>query len=659
MAATQPTVNVIGEGVTYADGAEDDVLAVLRSVSDVTSGSVELSQRIVDWPTRYHFSYQRANLLRPLDIRPGMRVLDVGAGSGALARYVGEQGADVVALEGNPRRAEATAVRCADLPNVTVVAGALSDVDRAERFDLVLLVGVLEYSASAIGGAGGPAGMLERARSLLAPGGSVVVAIENQIGLKYLLGGREDHVGRPWVGVEGYAGPPGVRTWTRRELRRMLDDAGLDRQHWLAPFPDYKLPSVVVDERLYDEPDAPDLLDQLVLRPVVCLDQAPVRLADAAGAHRVFADAGLAADVANSFLVVAAVAGDPAREVVRRDALAWLFGGYRMPPWRRSRLLTAERTLVPLDDDGTRRNSWLAQDPGRSRPFYQGRTFGQEALDAVRGHDQEALRAVLVRWREELARRAHEVVPAPGPASPFLRPGSTRGLPDGHLDVSLSNFVESDRRIVLIDDEWRTGHPVDLDIAEFRALWVLARDIVTLGIEHPWGDWASVDEIVARLAELAGIDVAPDVVADWREAEVELQRLVSGEPRERLLTGWLGGSLRSVDLRPDRQDAEELRWLRGEAVPRLTEALAERDAQVDFLRREREAFAAERDEYRGQRDHLEGMVSQYEDELERLRRPRGFVGDLIRRSPPLRRVASRVRHPGRRWPPTPPPADTP
>src|SRR5690606_27091215 len=267
---------------------------------------------------------------------------------------------------------------------------------------------------SPIGGAGGAPAMLRRAVSHLRPGGALVVAIENQIGLKYLLGAREDHLGRPWVGIEGYTGPPGVRTWSRRVLTAMLAAAGLDDQRWLAPFPDYKLPTVVLDDRLYEQDDAADLLDQLVLQPVVCLDKPPVRLADAADAHRVFADAGLARDVVNSFLVVAGRSGDPPRPIVRDDALAWLFGGHRMPPWRRTRLLTVDRRFVVLGDRGVRHHEWLAQDPGDSRPFHPGRTFAEDALAAVRAHDLEALGSVLRRWRDELEERAIDVEPPDG-----------------------------------------------------------------------------------------------------------------------------------------------------------------------------------------------------------------------------------------------------
>jgi precorrin-6B methylase 2 len=627
-----PSFRRIGPGLGYADGAEDEIAAILRTAGDRSSGSTELAEHIVDWPTRYHFSYQRANLLRPLHIAAGARVLDVGAGSGALTRYLGEQGARVVALEGNPARAEAAALRCQDLDDVEILCGTLHDLDATERFDVVLLVGVLEYAGAALGGGGGAPAMLRQARSHLHDDGAVIVAIENQLGLKYLLGAREDHLGRPWVGVDGYPGQAGVRTWTRRMLSSMLDGAGLEHQHWLAPFPDYKLPTVVIDERLYQEADAAELIDQLVLEPVVCLDQTPVRLADAAAAHGVFAEAGLAADVANSFLIVAGPQRDGVERLVGNDALAWLFGTYRMPPWRRQRVLTTGRKLVTVGDTERRHRGWLAQDPGVSRPFHLGRTLGQDALAALRRHDLDALAAVLRRWRDELEARAVELQDVPNDPHPFVRSDSSRGLPDGHLDVGLSNFIEVDGRLVFIDDEWRTDFPVDLEVAEYRALWVLAREAITSGIEHPWGDFATVDDLVNQLLGLAGLTIDERVVKTWREGEIALQSLVTGETPERLRAGWLDGSLRRIDLRVDAQ----LERLRDEELPRLTEKLAQLEA-------DRNQLAEQRVELAGQHDHLQGVVAALEAEVSRLRTVSGFVSDFVRRRPRFRAVARRLR----------------
>ena len=212
-----------------------------------------------------------------------------------MARYLGEAGCTVVALEGNPTRAEVAAERCRDLPDVEVVCGTIDDLDAEDRFDIVTVIGVLEYTPATIGGAGGPDHLLAAVRARLGPDGAVVLAIENQLGLKYLLGGAEDHRGAAWVGVEDYPGPPGARTWSRAELERLLDHAGFSGQTWLAPYPDYKLPTVILHDRAFDEPDVEALVDQLVLQPVAFHDHLPARLGDAGAAHGAFIRAGLGA----------------------------------------------------------------------------------------------------------------------------------------------------------------------------------------------------------------------------------------------------------------------------------------------------------------------------------------------------------------------------
>ena len=48
-----------------------------------------------------------------------------------------------------------------------------------------------------------PLAMLERVRSLVKPDGMLIIAIENQLGLKYFAGAPEDHLGQPMYGIEG------------------------------------------------------------------------------------------------------------------------------------------------------------------------------------------------------------------------------------------------------------------------------------------------------------------------------------------------------------------------------------------------------------------------------------------------------------------------
>jgi len=143
------TSQIYSKPFTYSDGqrAEAKLAEILRSVADLCSDSMELEQRIDDFHTRYHLSSQRANLLRPfLALFEGKRVLEVGAGCGALTRFLGETAAEVWALDGSWDRAQMCRARCRDLPNVSVLCADICDVEAVSPFDVIILVGVLEYS---------------------------------------------------------------------------------------------------------------------------------------------------------------------------------------------------------------------------------------------------------------------------------------------------------------------------------------------------------------------------------------------------------------------------------------------------------------------------------------------------------------------------------
>ena len=113
--------------IDYADGAESAVLAALRAAEDVGAGSTELARPGRHVGDRVPLLAGTARAARAAaDLSPGLRVVDLGCGSGVLTRALGEAGASVLGIEGAPDRAAAARERCRDL------AGR-ADHDRSDR----------------------------------------------------------------------------------------------------------------------------------------------------------------------------------------------------------------------------------------------------------------------------------------------------------------------------------------------------------------------------------------------------------------------------------------------------------------------------------------------------------------------------------------------
>ena len=69
-----------------------------------------------------------------------------------------------------------------------------------------------------------------------------MIAIENKYGLKYWAGCEEDHTANYFSGIEGYVGVDFVRTFCKKELQDIADQAGLSKKKFYYPYPDHKLP---------------------------------------------------------------------------------------------------------------------------------------------------------------------------------------------------------------------------------------------------------------------------------------------------------------------------------------------------------------------------------------------------------------------------------
>lgn len=234
----------------YSDGAVEDRLLEIAE----NYGEEELNQvisREKDWAVLYHMSHVRQNIIDWLPLKKTDKVLEIGAGCGAITGALARKAGQVTCVDLSKKRSMVNANRHSELDNIRIIVGNYQDIEPnlTEQYDYVTLIGVFEYAKAYIGTDAPYTEFLRQVMSHLKPGGKLVIAIENRLGLKYWAGCREDHTGGLFEGLENYQNPQtGVRTFSRPELEKLFDEVGLKKRSFYYPYPDYKLPLAVYSD---------------------------------------------------------------------------------------------------------------------------------------------------------------------------------------------------------------------------------------------------------------------------------------------------------------------------------------------------------------------------------------------------------------------------
>ncbi|MCR5566648.1 MAG: class I SAM-dependent methyltransferase [Clostridiales bacterium] len=281
----------------YSDGDETEqkLLDIVSSCSDGHYAGAVASA--LSWPLLYHLSPVRENILNWLPLTPDQTVLELGSGCGAVTGAFLNRGAKVTAVDLSLRRSRINAKRHQGSEGLKIFVGAMETVlpNLTEQYDIVTLIGVLEYAAVFSDQPKPFHRMLTSAARAMKPDGSLWVAIENKLGLKYFAGCREDHTGRLFESLEGYPHRDGPVTFCKRELTDLADECGLDCAFWY-PYPDYKFPvKIFSDEYLPRKGE--------LTRNWQNFDAERAQLLDESAVFDSVIGAGLFPELSNSFLV--------------------------------------------------------------------------------------------------------------------------------------------------------------------------------------------------------------------------------------------------------------------------------------------------------------------------------------------------------------------
>ena len=282
----------------YSDGdIENEILDIVKNYKPEEYNSVINSR--ANWPVLYHLSPIRTNCVEWIDIEKTDSVLEIGAGCGAITGALAKKANSVTCVELSKRRSTINATRNKEFDNIEIFVGNFQTVEKdLGQFDVITLIGVLEYAQYYISSKKPYEEFLKIVLKHLKPNGKLILARENKLGMKYWAGCKEDHNGGYFESIENYPNNKGVRTFSRGELEKMFIDTGYSNHEFYYPYPDYKLPMVIYSDKFL--PSIGDLRDNMRN-----FDGDRFILFDEGKAFDNVIENGLFPEFSNSFLVIA------------------------------------------------------------------------------------------------------------------------------------------------------------------------------------------------------------------------------------------------------------------------------------------------------------------------------------------------------------------
>ena len=493
----------------YCDGAvEDELLRIAKNHSPVEFPA--LIEKSGSWPLLYHLSIQRENIVSWLPITKEMKVLEIGSGCGAITGALAKKAGSVTCVDLSRKRSLINAYRHEECDNVTIKVGNFKDVEPAleKDYDCALLIGVLEYGESYIGGEKPFETFIRTIRKHVKKSGNIIIAIENRFGLKYWAGCREDHNGEFFSGIEGYPEGSCAKTFSRKELEKICKSAGERKVSFYYPYPDYKFMTTLFSD------------DRLPLKGELTnnernFDRDRMKLFDESGVFDSVIDEKQFPFFSNSYLLV--LGAKPETEYIR-------YSNDRADEYRiATEILTREGTklvkkhalsneakkhisrMKPMYDLLAERyssgrlvvNPLIDEDETSVTFSYETGTPLSELLDEkLKNNDIDGFIALFFEFTDRIGERPEMLI--------------------ADYDMVFSNILVDGDAWKLLDYEWTYEKQIPIKELAFRALYCYL-------LEDEKRNKFNFDLILDKL------DITPDEADGYREREMYFQKHVTGK----------------------------------------------------------------------------------------------------------------------------------
>lgn len=200
-------------------------------------------------PEMYYLTTQSQNIINWYPFEPTGTILEIGGNLGERTGFLCKKAKQVVTLEPNRKKAEAIAKRHKTEGNLEIIVGQVSQISFNQKFDTILMIGILERIQEIGGEITDLATLLTHLKSYLTEKGKILLAVDNKFGLRFFAGNPENNKNKKFESLIGYANEPQkIETFTQKELSEIIKQLGL-MANFYYPLPDYRMPNVIFSQK--------------------------------------------------------------------------------------------------------------------------------------------------------------------------------------------------------------------------------------------------------------------------------------------------------------------------------------------------------------------------------------------------------------------------
>ena len=177
----------------------------------------------------------RENILSWYPFKENTSILEIGANLGEITGLFCQKAKKVVAIEESKTKAEIIAKRHQNKQNLEIMVGDLNNIKIEEKFDYIILIGYLENKKVDF------KQTLNIAKSLLDENGTILLALDNKLGMKYFS--KTDSTGIT------ISNPVNKQFINLNKIYEYLKELDLSNIKTYYPMPDYKLTNVIFTDQ--------------------------------------------------------------------------------------------------------------------------------------------------------------------------------------------------------------------------------------------------------------------------------------------------------------------------------------------------------------------------------------------------------------------------